>query len=66
MYLVFTDIDTAMSMPCDLVVEGTGNPEASARYALSAIEHHKHIVMVTKESDSVVGSLLAKRQGNRE
>jgi len=61
MYLVFTDIDTAMSMPCDLVVEGTGNPEASARYALSAIEHHKHIVMVTKESDSVVGSLLAKK-----
>jgi len=60
-YLVFNDITLAMQMPFDLVVEGTGNPEAAARYILEAIEHGKHAIMVTKESDSVVGPLLARK-----
>ena len=59
--LIFDDVPLAMQMPFDVVVEGTGNPEASARFMLSAIEHGKHVVAVTKESDSVVGSLLAKK-----
>ena len=59
--LVFNDISLAMQMPIDLVVEGTGNTEASARYILAAIEHGKHVIMVTKESDSVVGPLLARK-----
>ena len=60
-YLVFNDVSLAMQMPIDLVVEGTGNTEASARYILAAIEHGKHAIMVTKESDSVVGPLLARK-----
>lgn len=59
--LIFDDVPLAMQMPFDVVVEGTGNPEASARFMLSAIEHGKHVVAVTKESDSVVGSLLSKK-----
>lgn len=64
-FLIFDDISLAMQMPIDLVVEGTGNTEASARYILEAIEHHKHVIMVTKESDSVVGSLLARKARER-
>ena len=60
-FLVFTDAALAMTMPFDIAVEGTGNPEASAAHALAAIENGKHVIMVTKESDSVVGPLLARR-----
>lgn len=58
-YLVFDDVPLAMKMPISVVVEGTGNPEAAARFALSAIENKKHVIMVTKEADSVIGSLLS-------
>lgn len=60
-YLVFNDVSLAMQMPIDVMVEGTGNPEASAVHALQAIENKKHVIMVTKESDSVVGSILARK-----
>jgi len=60
-YLIFNDVEIAMRMPFDVVVEGTGNPEASAVHVLSAIENKKHIVMVTKESDSVAGSIIARK-----
>ena len=59
--LVFDDVKLAMQMPFDVVVEGTGNPEASATYALHAIENGKSVVNVTKESDVVVGPLLSKK-----
>jgi len=58
-YLVFNDVPLAMTMPFDIVIEGTGNPEASAVHVLAAIENRKHVIMVTKESDSVAGPLLA-------
>lgn len=60
-FLVFDDVDLAMKMPFSVVVEGTGNPEAASRFALSAIENKKHIIMVTKEADSVAGSILAAK-----
>lgn len=60
-YLVFDDVELAMRMPIDVAVEGTGQSEASALHALAAIENGKHVVMVTKESDSVVGSILARK-----
>jgi len=65
-YLVFDDVSLAMKMPISVVVEGTGNPEAATKFALTAIENKKHVIMVTKEADSVIGSLLAakaKEQG---
>ena len=45
----------------DVVVECTGNPEAGARHALSAIEAGCHVVMVTVEADALIGPLLARR-----
>ena len=50
-----------MEMPFDVAVEGTGNPDASVAHVLAAIEQGKHVVMVTKESDSVAGPLLARK-----
>lgn len=45
----------------DVVVEVTGSPAAGAAHALLAIEHGRHIVMVTVEADVLVGPLLAER-----
>ena len=50
-----------MRMPFDVVIEGTGKPEAAAAHVLAAIENGKHVVMVTKESDSVAGPLFARK-----
>lgn len=60
-YLTFTDVELAMRMPIDVMVEGTGSPGASAAHALYAIANKHHVVNVTKESDSVVGSILSKK-----
>lgn len=60
-FLVFGDALLAMRMPFDVAVEGTGKPEAAAAHVLAAIENGKHVVMVTKESDSVAGSLFARK-----
>ena len=59
--LVFADTILAMRMPFDVAIEGTGKPEAAAAHVLAAIDNGKHVVMVTKESDSVAGSLFARR-----
>ena len=61
LFLVFGDALLAMRMPFDVVIEGTGKPEAAAAHVLAAIENGKHVVMVTKESDSVAGPLFARK-----
>jgi len=45
----------------DVVVEATGSPSAGIRHALAAIEHGRHLVMVTVEADVLAGPLLARR-----
>lgn len=52
-------LDTVLCLPVDIVVEASGHPEAGAVHALAALEAGKHVALVTKESDSVVGSYLA-------
>ncbi len=49
-----------MNAPLDVIIECTGNPEAGARHAELAIKHGKHVAMVNKETDSVVGPILRK------
>lgn len=43
----------------DVMVEATGHAEAAAVHARAAIALGRHVVMVSKEADSVVGPLLA-------
>lgn len=44
----------------DIVCESTGVPEASAVYALKAIENRKHVAMITKDCDVAIGPILKK------
>ncbi|MBD1381986.1 NAD(P)H-dependent oxidoreductase [Metabacillus arenae] len=44
----------------DIVGEGTGVPEAGAYFAKLAIEKGKHVAMINKEADSVIGPILKK------
>ncbi|WP_062012399.1 hypothetical protein [Aureimonas sp. AU4] len=48
-----------LELPVDIVVEASGHPEAGAAHAHAAILHDKHVALVTKETDSVVGPWLA-------
>jgi predicted homoserine dehydrogenase-like protein len=50
-----------MQLPIDIVVESTGAPEAAALHADAALKNGKHVAMVSKEPDSVVGPLFHRR-----
>ncbi len=50
-----------MQLPIDIVVESTGAPEAAAVHADAALRNGKHVAMVSKEPDSVVGPLFHRR-----
>ena len=54
-----------MNLPIDVVVEATGSPDVGAIHARSAIEHGKHVVMATKETDCVVGPVLSRLARNK-
>ena len=64
--VIVTDAAIMMTLPIQVVVESTGVPEASARHAILALEHGKHLAMVSKEVDVTVGPILkhmAERAG---
>ena len=58
-YIAADDLSSVVDLPIDVVVEATGNPEAGARHGRIAIEAGHHLVLVSKEVDSVVGPYLA-------
>jgi predicted homoserine dehydrogenase-like protein len=58
--IVVTDDAIALTeSKVDVVIESTGVPDAGARHAYNAIQEGKHVVMVTVETDTVVGPMLA-------
>ncbi len=61
---VVSDAALLMDLPIAVVMEASGMPEAGAFHTLSAIESGKHVVMVTKETDCVVGSILNRMAQN--
>lgn len=65
-YIAASDLAVVADLPFDVVVEATGQPIAAARHALLTIEAGKHLALVTKELDSVVGpglKALAEEKG---
>ena len=56
--VVASSIEVIKELPVDVLVEATGNPEVGAASALTALESGWHVVMVSKEVDSVVGPEL--------
>ncbi|RPJ58817.1 MAG: flagellar biosynthesis protein FlgA, partial [Acidobacteria bacterium] len=59
--VVSSDAPMLIELPLDIVVEATGAPEAAAAHAAAAIGQGKHVAMVSKEADIVVGPLLHRR-----
>ncbi len=53
-------LETVIALPFQLLVEATGSPEAATRHSLVAIEAGRHVALVSKEADSVVGPGLAR------
>jgi predicted homoserine dehydrogenase-like protein len=53
--------EIATACDVDIVIEATGFVEAGALHALRAIEHGKHVIMVTVEADVVVGPILYRK-----
>ncbi|WP_439498764.1 SAF domain-containing protein [Bosea sp. (in: a-proteobacteria)] len=53
-------LETVIDLPFDLLIEATGSPEAATRHSLAAIEAGRHVALVSKEADSVVGPGLAR------
>ncbi len=50
----------------DVVIDATGNPNIGANFALAAMRHKKHVVMLNVEADITIGRMLkaeASRQG---
>ncbi|MDP0926222.1 flagellar biosynthesis protein FlgA [Paracoccus onubensis] len=59
------DLALVTDLPVEVVLEATGNPEGGSRHARIAIEAGKHVIMVTKETDSVIGPILARMAAER-
>lgn len=59
--VVTDDWAVAADLPLDVLVEATGDAETGARSASSAICNGMHVVLVTKETDAVIGPLLSAR-----
>lgn len=51
--------DAVANLPVAVVVEATGEPEVGARHVRRAIEAKRHVALVSKEVDSVIGPGLA-------
>ena len=65
-YVYTDDAMMIMEVPSvDVVCEGTGAPEAAAAHCLRAIERGKHVAIISKELDSVVGPILKKQADER-
>lgn len=59
---VTDDAEKLLTHPgIEVIIEATGDPGAGIRFALKAIEHGKHIVMVNVEADAVAGPILARK-----
>ena len=57
-FVIVEDPMLLMDTPIDVIVESTGVPEAGAHHAYEAIQHGKHVAMINKETDAVIGPIL--------
>ena len=60
-YIATDDLAHVVDLPFSIAVEATGHPEHGARHAELAIKAGKHVAMVSKEVDSVIGAELSAR-----
>jgi predicted homoserine dehydrogenase-like protein len=60
-FIATSRLEAVVGLPIDVVVEATGDPESGARHASLAIDAGRHVALVSKEVDSVIGPGLAHR-----
>jgi len=60
-FIAASDFAVVADLPFDVAVEATGRPAPAARHCRLALEARKHIALVSKEADSVIGPGLARR-----
>lgn len=65
LHVVADRFDILADLPLDVLVESSGAPETSAAAAELAIARGMHVVMVSKETDSVVGPILFHKAAER-
>lgn len=58
-FIAADDLAIVMDLPFEVLIEATGAPEAGARHCRLAIEATRHVALVSKEVDSVIGPGLA-------
>lgn len=58
--IAVTDYRLLDEVAADVLVEATGHPSASLDAAEAALRRHVHVVMVSKETDSVAGPYLGR------
>ena len=59
--IAITSAETLVNTPnIDIVIDATGKPGVAADYALQAMEHGKHLVMMNVEADVTIGPYLKK------
>ncbi len=56
--VVIPDESLLMNLPFDIAVESTGIPEGGSRFGLETINHGKHLAIISKDVDIVVGPVL--------
>ena len=64
-FIAAADAVVVAELPFDVLVEATGRPKAAARHAGLALDARKHLALVTKELDSVVGPGLSRQADAR-
>jgi predicted homoserine dehydrogenase-like protein len=63
--VVVEDAALVAELPVDIVVEATGDPESACANAVRALDHGRHVAMVSKEAECIVGPALARRAAAR-
>lgn len=59
--VIVADASILPQLPLDVLVDATGDPETAARTADAGIRNGKHVVLASKEADSVVGPVLYRK-----
>ncbi|AEE91692.1 SAF domain-containing protein [Tepidanaerobacter acetatoxydans Re1] len=60
-YLYTDKVDIIFNLKAiDIICEATGVPEVGSKHCKTAIEQGKHIALISKELDSVIGPILNK------
>ena len=59
--VIASDAAILPELPLDVLVDATGDPETAAHTADAGIGNGKHVVLASKEADSVVGPMLYRK-----